>query len=109
MPPVNAPETNLLEENAQPLEPVSASDSGNDYGGLLGDALALEEAGTATWQHACDACFADDDWSPRSETIAAGSLIAVGMAANPTLLDNLVRVRSMHGRERNKVPALAKR
>jgi hypothetical protein len=109
VPPVNAPETNLLEENAQPLEPVSASDSGNDYGGLLGDALALEEAGTATWQHACDACFADDDWSPRSETIAAGSLIAVGMAANPTLLDNLVRVRSMHGRERNKVPALAKR
>ena len=61
------------------------------------------------WQDACDACFADDDWSPQSETIAAGSLIAVGMAANPTLLDNLVRMRSMHGRERNNIPALAKR
>jgi hypothetical protein len=109
LPPVSVPETNLLEENAQPVEPVPASDNDDDYGGLLGDAPALEEPGTAMWLHACDACFADDDWSPRSETIAAGSLIAVGMAANPTLLDNLVRLRSMHGRERNNIPALAKR
>jgi hypothetical protein len=107
--PVNAPETNLLEENALPLEPVPAPESGDDYRGLLGNALAVDELGTAMWLDARDTCFADDDWSPRSETMAAGSLIAVGMAANPTLFDNLVRMRTMHGRERNHKPALAKR
>jgi hypothetical protein len=45
----------------------------------------------------CDALFTDDDWTPPSATIVAGSVFAVALAANPMLVGDLLR-----GSERRK-------
>ena len=40
---------------------------------------------------AYDALFSEDDWTPQTTTIVADSVFAVALAANPTLVGDLLR------------------
>jgi parallel beta-helix repeat protein len=79
--------------SAIPSTVANATNQGGDNESLAA-ILASDTRETALRQQACDALFTEDDWTPQSATIVAGSVFAVALAANPTLVGGLVRERA---------------
>jgi hypothetical protein len=110
--PVESPERSLPSQDADPVPatpaPAAVPDSADEDGfsGLLTAALAEDEPGMAMWHQACDACFANEAWTPPSETTVAGSVFAVALAANPVVLRDLLRIRTARRQQRDTIPAL---
>jgi hypothetical protein len=79
-PPTPKPTPTAIPSTIQDLKRLDG-----DYESLAA-LLTSAARGIALRRPACDALFTEDDWTPRSATIVAGSVFAVALAANPALV-----------------------
>jgi hypothetical protein len=110
--PYESPTGNLPADYSAPATQPTTLPEGK-YEDVFGESpttpWAVDEPGMELLQQTCDAYFAEDYGAPNSQSVVLGSVFAVALAANPTVLGDTARIRVARGNKGARGLALPKR